>query len=55
MALLEVQDLTLEFSSPGGTVQAVNSISYDVEPGKIVAMVGESGSGKTAAALAILD
>ncbi len=54
MALLEVRDLTLEFMSPGGTVQAVNSISYDVEPGEIVAMVGESGSGKTAAALAIL-
>ena len=29
------------------TVQAVNGISYDFEPGKLYAIVGKSGSGKT--------
>ncbi len=54
MALLEVNKLAVEFATVGGRVQAVNEISYAVEPGEIVAIVGESGSGKTAAALSIL-
>ncbi len=54
MALLEVNGLAVEFATVGGRVQAVNEISYAVEPGEIVAIVGESGSGKTAAALSIL-
>ena len=38
MALLEIQNLTLEFVSPGGTVQAVNEITYSVEAGEIAAI-----------------
>ncbi|NIA67119.1 ABC transporter ATP-binding protein [Pelagibius litoralis] len=53
-ALLEIKDLVVEFSTPGGTIRAANAVSYDVNPGEIVAVVGESGSGKSVTALSIL-
>jgi oligopeptide/dipeptide ABC transporter ATP-binding protein len=52
--LLVIKDLVVEFTTPAGVVQAVNSISYSVAAGEIVAIVGESGSGKTVGARAIL-
>ena len=53
-ALLAIQDLVVEFSTESGTVRAANAVSYDVNPGEIVAVVGESGSGKSVSALAVL-
>jgi len=35
-------------------IQAVDSVSFNVKPGKFVSLVGESGSGKTTAAKMIL-
>ncbi|MCH8189620.1 MAG: ABC transporter ATP-binding protein, partial [Proteobacteria bacterium] len=52
--LLEIENLSVEFQSPGGRVQAVDGVSYSVDSGSTVAVVGESGCGKSVSALAIL-
>jgi oligopeptide/dipeptide ABC transporter ATP-binding protein len=46
-ALIEVEDLRVEFDTYGGTVQAVRGVSFAVEAGKTLAIVGESGCGKS--------
>jgi branched-chain amino acid transport system ATP-binding protein len=43
MSLLEVRDLTKRY---GGLV-AVNSVSFDVEKGEILAVIGPNGAGKS--------
>jgi len=52
--LLEVKDLWVEFTRPGGTVYAVNGVSFEVQPGESLGIVGESGSGKSVTVLSIL-
>jgi peptide/nickel transport system ATP-binding protein len=49
--LLTVRDLRVRF--PGG-VTAVDGLSFDVEPGRVLGIVGESGSGKSATGLSVL-
>jgi len=52
--LLAIDNLVVEFRTQGSVIQAVNSISYSVAAGEIVAIVGESGSGKSVSARAVL-
>ena len=53
--ILEVRDLHTTFSTDqGGVVRAVNGVSFNLEPGKILGIVGESGSGKSVTAYSIM-
>ncbi|MEZ0115791.1 peptide/nickel transport system ATP-binding protein [Catenulispora sp. EB89] len=52
--LLAVEDLGIRFHTEGGTVQAVNGLSFNLRRGRTLAVVGESGSGKSATGLALL-
>jgi peptide/nickel transport system permease protein len=51
--LVSVRDLVVSFPVPGGRVEVVSDVSFDVERGEFFGIVGESGSGKTMTALAI--
>jgi oligopeptide/dipeptide ABC transporter ATP-binding protein len=52
--LLEVSDLRVRFRSRGSVVNAVQGISFTIEPGQTLAIIGESGSGKTVSAYALM-
>ena len=52
--LLEIRDLSVDFRTDDGTVQAVRGVDFSVEPGQVLAVVGESGSGKSVTAMSIL-
>jgi len=53
-ALLEVDDLRVEFPSRYGRTEAVSGVSLRLMPGETLGIVGESGSGKSVTAQAIM-
>jgi peptide/nickel transport system ATP-binding protein len=53
-AFLVVEDLTVQFPTADGIVNAVNRLSYAVPLGRTLAIVGESGSGKSVSSMAVL-
>ncbi|HZN29912.1 MAG TPA: ATP-binding cassette domain-containing protein, partial [Xanthobacteraceae bacterium] len=52
--LLEVQDLTVEFSTRRGIVRAVEHVDISIGKGETVGIVGESGSGKSVTSYAVM-
>ena len=54
MKMLEVNDLTTEFSTENGTVKAVRDVSFYVDKGEVLGIVGESGSGKSQTMFSIM-
>ncbi len=54
-SLLEIEDLSVHFSTQRGSLKAVSEASLTIERGQSVALIGESGSGKTTLATSIVD
>jgi peptide/nickel transport system ATP-binding protein len=54
MALLEVEDLVVEFPTRRGVLRALDRISFGIEKGEILGVVGESGAGKSLTGVAIV-
>lgn len=52
--MLDVDGLSVSFALPGATVRAVTDASFQVRPGRCLALVGESGCGKSVLAHALL-
>ncbi|MCR4830535.1 MAG: ABC transporter ATP-binding protein [Pseudobutyrivibrio sp.] len=53
--ILEVNDLHTSFFTDAGEVNAVNGVSFKLEPGKTLGIVGESGSGKSVTSYSIMQ
>ena len=54
MALLEVDNLRVEFPTRRGVLTAVDDVSLHIEAGEVLGVVGESGAGKSMTGNAII-
>ena len=52
--MLEVNNITIDFSSRRGDVRAARNVSLTVERGEILGLVGESGAGKSTIGNAVM-
>lgn len=52
--VVEVQNLSVRFTTSERTVDAVRDLSFHVDQGETLAIVGESGSGKSVTSLALM-
>jgi ABC-type dipeptide/oligopeptide/nickel transport system permease subunit/predicted ABC-type transport system involved in lysophospholipase L1 biosynthesis ATPase subunit len=52
--LVSVDDLRVEFKTDGGTIVAVDGVSFSIDAGETVCLVGESGSGKSVTSLSLM-
>ena len=54
MALLEIENLSVEFPSKNASMHAVDGVSISLETGDVLGIVGESGSGKSVTMMALM-
>ena len=54
MALLNIEDIRIEFPNRRGTLVAVDGVSLSLEKGEILGVVGESGAGKSTIGNAVI-
>jgi peptide/nickel transport system ATP-binding protein len=52
--LLHIESLQTSFASSGGTVRAVDGVSFEIKQGQTFALLGESGCGKSMTALSAM-
>lgn len=52
--LVSVSDLRVAFTSPDGTVNAVNGVDFTLNRGEVMCILGESGSGKSVTMRALM-
>ncbi len=54
MALLEVENLRVEFPTRRGTLLAIDDVSFHINEGEVLGVVGESGAGKSLTGASII-
>jgi len=54
MALLDIEDLTVEFPTRRGILRALDGVSLSIEAGEVLGVVGESGAGKSLTGVAVI-
>jgi len=54
MALLEIDNLHVEFPTQGAVMHAVDGVSLSLHEGEVLCVVGESGSGKSVTMMALM-
>ena len=52
--LLEIKDLSVEYTTDEDIVKAVNHVSLTLNKGETIGLVGETGAGKTTLALSLM-
>src|SRR6056297_3506197 len=53
-ALIDVENLTLQFHTDEGLITAVEDVSFSLNKGEVMGLVGESGSGKSVTAKSLM-
>ncbi len=54
MALLEIENLSVDFPSKNAVMHAVDGVSLSLDAGEVLGIVGESGSGKSVTMMALM-
>ena len=54
MALLDVQNLSVQLQTQRGPAKAVRALSFSLEKGQTLGLIGESGCGKSITAMALM-
>ncbi len=54
MALLEIENLSVDFPSKDSVMHAVDGVSLSLDSGDVLGIVGESGSGKSVTMMALM-